>query len=201
MRQSRQLQHAGYPAQLRGYNPNLQMSSSEGPIGDLAPLIVTALFDAKSFDVFDGLRRRHYPAHLNKISAHLSLFHRLPGGEAAKVIAALEGRCRVLPPMDLRPAGVRFLGRGVALAYESRELSRLHDDLASEWRAWLTPQDRQPFKAHVTIQNKAEPATARALLASFQGAELPSCRLDGVAVWRYLGGPWSHVRTCRFESA
>ena len=176
------------------------MIGSGQPIGDQPPLILTAHLDAASFEILDGLRRRHFPSHLNKVPAHLSLFHKLPGSEAAAVVAAVETRCRVLAPLKLQPAGLRFLGRGVALAYQSHELSRLHDDLASEWRAWLTPQDRQPFKAHITIQNKAEPAVARALLEGFQGLELPPCRVEGITIWRYLAGPWSHFHTCRFGS-
>ena len=176
------------------------MTAARPPLGEFPPLIITAHFDAASFETFDGLRRRHFPSHLNKVPAHLSLFHNLPGGEMAPVVKTVADRCREFAPMELQPAGIRFLGRGVALAYQSRELSRLHDELASTWREWLTPQDRQPFKAHITIQNKAEPKAARALCESFEGVALPPCKLVGVTVWRYLAGPWSHVETCLFSA-
>ena len=167
-------------------------------IADPPPLIVTAHLDAASFAVLDGLRRRYFPARLNRIPAHISLFHHLPGAEEPAIVAtvrALAGRAR---SFALRPLAARSLGRGVALAYDSAELAALRGTLAKEWAAWLTPQDRQGFKAHVTIQNKVEPATARALLAQMTGLEPPGCRVEGVTIWRYLGGPWERVATCPF---
>ena len=177
------------------------MSGSQQSSDDLPPLIVTAHFDAASFGVFDDLRRRHFPSHLNKVPAHLSLFHKLPGSEVSEVIQAIEAACSGQGPIELEPAGIRFLGRGVALAYQSPELTKLRDRLAAEWRAWLTPQDRQPFTAHITIQNKAEPATARSLRDNLVGVDFPPCRLDGVTVWQYLAGPWTHVRTVYFAAS
>ena len=162
------------------------------------PLIVTAHLDDASFAVLDGLRRRHFPAKLNKIPAHVSLFHHLPGEEEPGVLAtarALAGQTRAFA---LRPLAARSLGRGVALAYESDELATLRGTLATAWAAWLTPQDRQGFKPHVTIQNKVEADAARALLAAMTGVEPPPCRVEGVAIWRYLGGPWERVATCLF---
>ena len=166
--------------------------------GERPPLIVTAHLDAASFAVLDELRRRHFPVELNKIPAHISLFHYLPGAEEPRIVAtvrALAGRTRSFSP---RPVAARSLGRGVGLAYESAELATLRGTLAREWAAWLTPQDRQGFRPHVTIQNKVEPAVARALLAELAGVEPPPCRVEGIAIWRYLGGPWQRVTTCPF---
>ncbi len=167
-------------------------------LADLPPLIVTAHLDAASFAVLDGLRRRHFPAKLNKIPAHVSLCHHLPGAEELRVVAtvrALAGRTR---RFALRHGTARSLGRGVALAYESAELAALRGALAAEWADWLTPQDRQGFKPHVTIQNKVEASAARALLAEMAGTEPPGCVVEDIAIWRYLGGPWARVATCLF---
>ena len=165
-----------------------------------APLVITAHLDDDTFAILDGMRRRHFPPALNKVPAHISLFHHLPGEELATVRATVAQSCRDTRSHDLEPLEARFLGRGVALAYRSPELSRLHGELARQWRDWLTPQDRQPFKAHVTIQNKVEPAVARALHASLAGVPPPSCRIDGITIWRYLDGPWERVKTCSFAA-
>jgi hypothetical protein len=46
----------------------------------------------------------------------------------------------------------------------------------------------------VTVQNKAEPAEAKALLEQLQHAFEPFEVVgEGVLVWRYLGGPWEAV--------
>ncbi len=165
---------------------------------DRPPLIVTAHLDDASFAVLDGLRHRHFPAKLNRIPAHISLFHHLPGDEEPRVLATVRALAGRTVAFALQPLAARSLGRGVALAYESAELAALRAALARELAAWLTPQDRQGFKPHVTIQNKVEASAARALLAELAGVPPPPCRVEGVAIWRYLGGPWERVATCPF---
>ena len=168
-----------------------------GPGSD--PLIVTAHLDADSFEALDALRRRHFPKKLNKIPAHVSLFHKLPGEELDSVRATLAEVCRAVRPFVMAPRELRFLGRGVAIAYEAPELAQLHGRLAQAWSGWLSAQDRQSFRAHVTIQNKVEPAVARALLEELrEDAEPPTCRVEGLDLWRYLGGPWEAIETVRF---
>lgn len=163
------------------------------------PLILTALLDSASFAILDGLRRRHFPAELNQVPAHVSLFHHLPGSAAVIVLRDVEAACRDRVSFDLRPDGVRLLGRGVAIGYEAPELRDLRAELAASWSAWLTPQDRQRFKPHVTIQNKVTPEKAKALRDAMQGAAPPVCIIEGVAIWRYLGGPWETVAVRRFQ--
>lgn len=60
--------------------------------------------------------------------------------------------------------GLRSLGRGVAVDVRSAPLIYLRTRLAAELETWLTPQDRQKFQPHVTIQNKVTPEVARDLL-------------------------------------
>ena len=45
------------------------------------PLILTLALDDLSFARFDALRREHFPPTLNRIPAHVTLFHHLPGEE------------------------------------------------------------------------------------------------------------------------
>jgi hypothetical protein len=84
------------------------------------------------------------------------------------------------------------LGRGVAYALDMPEVVGVRATLAAAWREWLTPQDRQGFRPHVTVQNKVAPDLARALLAELQ-AEYAPWRgvVPGLALWRYEGGPWA----------
>lgn len=48
-------------------------------MGDQPPLTVTAALDEGAFAWFDDLRQSHFPRHRNKVPAHLTLFHALPG--------------------------------------------------------------------------------------------------------------------------
>jgi len=155
------------------------------------PLILTLKMDQDSFNRLDGLRRAHFPRHRNFIPAHLTLFHHLPGHDLGAITANLAVILRGRDPVRLRATGLRFLGRGVAYAFDAPELTLLRSTLAARWAAFLTPQDRQPFRPHVTIQNKADPDEARALKqrleAEFQPFDVVG---EGILLWRYLGGPW-----------
>ena len=163
-----------------------------------APLIVTAHIDDASFKILNGLRRRHFPAKLNVVPAHVSLFHQLPGDQADAIITAIDEVCLRHTSFDLDRSAPVFLGRGVAIRFEAEGLSRIHADLSTVWQAWLTAQDRQAFKAHVTIQNKVESVKARALYGQMRDFEIGPCRVEGLDVWRYLGGPWEPVASSRF---
>ena len=64
---------------------------------------------------------------------------------------------------------------------------------------WLTAQDRQGWRAHVTVQNKVAPETARALHTDLQAAFVPfRFPAPGVLLWRYRGGPWEPLAALLF---
>ncbi len=153
----------------------------------MQPLILTLRLDAPTFARLDTLRRTHFPAHLNLIPAHLTLFHKLEG-EVAGVLRAAALR----PKIALTFSGYRPMGRGVCLKVESPELMALRRELARAFAAQLTPQDRQGYGPHVTIQNKVAPETARALRDALAEEFRPFEGVgEGLLLWRYLDGPWA----------
>jgi hypothetical protein len=94
------------------------------------------------------------------------------------------------------------LGRGTALRVDSEGLAAIRADLAEAFAGLLTPQDQAGWRPHVTIQNKVEPAIARALLAALSTERWPRpLALAGLASWWYRGGPWEPIRTYRFHSS
>ena len=96
--------------------------------------------------------------------------------------------------------GVRFLGGGVAYDVASPELDRVRAGLARESEPWLTRQDRQPFRPHVTVQNKVSPERARGLHTALTAAFSPYVvQAQGLELWHYLGGPWRHDRSSTFS--
>jgi 2'-5' RNA ligase len=155
------------------------------------PLILTLQLDPASFATLDALRRAHFPRSRNLVPAHVTLFHALPGAEEAPIAAALAGLAEATAPLDLVVARPRFLGRGVAFDVESPALLALRGELARGWAGWLSNQDRQRYKPHVTIQNKVAPEAARALFAELEASWRPLAgRGAGLLLWRYRGGPW-----------
>lgn len=154
----------------------------------MAPLILTAAFDPATQAVLESLRRAHFPPERNLVPAHCTLFHALPGAEDDAIRARLsgaaaEGAAVLGPP--------RFTGRGVALAVAAPGLAALRAALAAEWRPWLSAQDAQAWRPHVTVQNKAPPDAARALHARLSAEWAPRpAQVEALLLWRYLGGPW-----------
>ena len=164
------------------------------------PLILTLGLHEDDQARFERLRRLHFPPERNLIPAHVTLFHHLPGAEVDAVQAALAERCAAQPAFDVAVTGLRFLGRGVAYELQSPDLLALRRGLAGRWQEWLTLQDQQGYRPHITIQNKATAEAARALRDAMQAGFAPfTVRAEGLLLWRYLGGPWQALGQHRFS--
>lgn len=164
-----------------------------------APLIVSALLGAEDFAWLDALRRAHYPPDRNRLPAHLTLFHHLPPSLLAELKQRLADAVRAAPPRA-EAAGLIDLGGGVAVRIVSPELEAIRAELAESFAGMLTPQDRAGWRPHVTIQNKAAPAHARALRRCLE-ADF-RCRLlwiDGLAVSAYRDGLWEPMSRYMFR--
>ena len=156
-----------------------------------APLILTLGFHPEDQARFEALRQRHFPAQHNHIPAHLTLFHHLPGMEAEAVEDSVRLAAAHHAAFTADVTGLRPLGRGVAFVLASTPLAALRSGLARHWHDHLTPQDRQGWRPHITIQNKVTPAEAASLLATMQAAFVPfQVRAEALQLWRYLNGPW-----------
>ena len=151
--------------------------------------ILTLELDEASQAWFEQMRQAHYPAHLNQIGAHLTLFHTLP--DTAEVYDALRVAAEGQARFALQVTGLRLLGRGVAYQVGSRPLLDLHAELVEAFREHLSAQDKQRFQPHVVVQNKATPERAKVLLAELQ-ARFQARRVEavGLSLWHYLNGPW-----------
>lgn len=156
-----------------------------------APLIVTADFASADLAFLDAERRAHFPPERNVLPAHLTLFHALPPSVEPELRRRLAEATEREPPRATL-AGLRSLGSGVAYVVVSDELEVIRAGLADAFRGCLTAQDAHGWRAHVTIQNKVSAGTAQALLAEKRAHFRPRpLGLSGLALHRYLGGPWS----------
>ena len=163
------------------------------------PIIVTALFAPGDDGWLQELRSAHYPAHRNRVPAHLTLFRHLPPGVAGELTRRLSAHTAVPPPRAIL-TGVIDLGEGTALRVESDELEDMRADLADALHGLVVPQDQGAWRPHITIQNKVDPRDARrlqrALSATFRPRPLA---IRALATWRYLGGPWEAIRSFPFR--
>lgn len=163
------------------------------------PLIVTALFGPGDDGWLQHLRQTHYPAGRNRVPAHFTLFHQLPPSLAGELSARLANATAAPPPPAI-VAGLMDLGQGTAFRIDSPALAAIRATLADAFHGLLMPQDRAPWRPHVTIQNKVEPGAARALrqqlAATFEPRPL---QIRALASWRYLDGPWQKLKEHPFR--
>jgi 2'-5' RNA ligase len=164
-----------------------------------APLILTLMLDERSQAFFDRARELWFPAKINFIKAHVTLFHHLPGERLASICDDLAMLCARQSPVRVSVTGLRSLGRGVAYTLRTAEIEQLRSRLATQWRNDLTAQDRQGWRPHVTVQNKVSPSEASDLLARLTRAFVAfDVTATGLALWHYRGGPWEDERVVPF---
>ena len=162
-------------------------------------LIVTAELAPPDSAWLDRMRRAHFPAERNHLSAHLTMFHALPPSVEAEVRTSL-ARLAVERPPRASIEGLMNLGGGVAFRVASQELDRIRDELARDFRGLLSAQDSGGWRPHVTIQNKVPAKAARALLERLQADFRPRpLAISGLGLHRYLGGPWEKLAIYPFR--
>jgi hypothetical protein len=92
------------------------------------------------------------------------------------------------------------LGGGVAFRVASPELDRIRDELSRDLHGLLGAQDSGGWRPHVTIQNKATPRAARALMAELErDFRSRPLAISGLGLHRYLDGPWEKLAIYPFR--
>ncbi len=165
-----------------------------------APIIVTALIGEPDFTCLDTLRRQYFPPERNHLRAHLTMFHHLAPSCEAELCQLLKDEARGNDP-QARLSGLISLGGGVAFRVESPDLEDIRARIAERFAPILMPQDRNPWRAHVTVQNKVKAPDARALLDLLSQDFRPRpLALTGLAAWWYRGGPWDPISAYAFRT-
>lgn len=164
------------------------------------PFILTLQLDEHLVQTLNELRARHFPPKRNFIPAHVTLFHALPSERETVLRAHLDEVCLAIPPFEVTLPRLKSWGKGVFIEVQSPELLILRQQLASMWEAWLTPQDRQGYRPHVTVQNKVPKDEAQALYATLapRWQQLEG-QAKGLNLWRYASGPWTFAGSFGFD--
>jgi hypothetical protein len=155
------------------------------------PFIVTAELPRDLFAWVNGLRAAHFPRERNWLKAHVTLFHAFAPSlreELRAMLGALAGRyaapaCRLDGLMDL--------GGGTALRLHSPGMLEIRAEIAEHFHGALTAQDQHSPRLHITIQNKVEPAVARALQAELAPRLSPrEFAFTGLGLHLYTNPHW-----------
>jgi hypothetical protein len=168
------------------------------------PFILTAVLPGDLQSFAEGLRAQHFPPERNHLHAHVTLFHAFAPSLLEELTRFLPRIAAEFAPPEGAVKGVLDLGRGTAIALEAPQLVALRAVIAEHFRGSLTPQDLHEPRPHVTIQNKVTKEEARALQASLPPVLAPwiakgRFAFPALALHRYLGGPWEHLKTCAFR--
>jgi hypothetical protein len=126
------------------------------------------------------------------------MFHHLPPSVEGELVTFVKALVRT-PAPDCRATGLINLGGGVAFRLESADLTSIREQIAERFSDCLIPQDQAAWRPHVTVQNKVKSNAAKALLTALSADFTPRpIAIAGIAVWRYLGGPWEAIGAWRF---
>ncbi|GBQ10175.1 2'-5' RNA ligase family protein [Swaminathania salitolerans] len=163
-----------------------------------APLVLTVELEPQAQKWAQDLRTAHFPPARNIVPAHVTLFHALPFDSAPQVLDHI---------VTNRPApGVRIeapfsLGGGVAFRLSCPEIAVIRSGIAALFpSASLKPQDRAPWRPHLTVQNKVSAETASTLLATLRSAPRPEeSHAAALRLWRYENGPWHPLARLAFD--
>lgn len=162
--------------------------------------MVTARMGKSDQACFDALRATHFPAERNYLRAHITLFHHLPPTHLSEIRARLADLARQHAPPRANLSGIMLLGRGVAFGVDCPALLKMREELANDLIGLLTPQDLARPRFHITVQNKVEPAIAKALFAQLSADFKPRpISITGLAASYYRGGPWEAIQSWSFS--
>ena len=153
-------------------------------------------------ECMDGLRDKYFPPNLNRVGAHVCLFHALPDSKIKQIEEDILALAASQSPFRLSADRVFQLARGAAIGVDAPEAEQIHTSLRTKWIEFLSKQDGH-FKAHYTIQNKASEAEAKTTVVeleqTLQDLEAKKGTVIGLTLWEYKGGFWRNPRPFRFQ--
>ena len=161
-------------------------------------LIVTLHLEEGAQQYFNELRKEYFPAHINFLEAHLTLFHVLPAEEGIvqETLQQLSKRSSML----LSVTGPVNTGNGVAYKIVSEELQVLHAAMQEIFQTFLVGKDKLRLLPHITIQNKVTAFKAQVLFEKLSTGFTPfHISATGFCTFLYDDGPWLHLMDHLFE--
>lgn len=178
--------------------------------------VVTLLTDKPHHDTMTELRNQYFPKAINKLAAHLTLFHALPGSKLEdSIIPVLEQVASRTTAFRINATKAFRLKRGIAISVEELGLGtgsssniqqrgkQVHHQLQSLWKeeSFLSDQDAGGCRLHYTIMNKVddEALIAKALKEIRETWKGHVGMVEGLGLWRYDRGSWRWQRKFAFR--
>ncbi|PIA94318.1 hypothetical protein CB0940_08433 [Cercospora beticola] len=170
--------------------------------------VLTLLTDKPLHERMTDLRKRYFPKKINKLAAHLTLFHALPESKLeSKIIHTLLEVTKTTSPFRVEATEPFRLKKGFAISVSNQhggnQAKSIHRQLQQAWKGegWLSQQDAGGCRVHYTLMNKVddegEVQNALDELKSFWKGD--GGKAEGLALWRYDRGFWRWERKFSFK--
>ena len=181
--------------------------------------VLTLLTDRSHHLALTKLRDQYFPKHLNKLGAHITLFHALPGSRLAAIRTSLAECVNERSEFPISTSSAFSLGNnryphGVAIGTTQQTnnmIGQLRDSLREQWKTFLSEQDARTLRKgaaefhgfHYTIMNKVDDIEeVKDCLDEVQArwcnhSESRDGIAKGLTLWRYEKGFWRDP--CHFK--
>jgi 2'-5' RNA ligase len=173
-----------------------------------AVYVLTLLTDAKHHRILTETRKKYFPPRLNKLDAHITLFHALPGSlleESIKpTLREVSSKTRQFHLLAAKPFR---LNKGIAIGLPKSsggdEARQVHQQLKAAWRHVLSQQDAGGFAAHYTIMNKVDDESEVQEAFEQVQDEWKACHgtVLGLSLFKYDRGRWVHDEDFKFAAS
>ncbi|GAB7350456.1 hypothetical protein MBLNU459_g1059t1 [Dothideomycetes sp. NU459] len=167
--------------------------------------VLTLLTDAKHHQTLTSMRKRYFPPRLNKLDAHITLFHALPGSKLDEAIKpTLRDVSQKTPPFSILAAKPFRLNKGIAIGIPKSQggddARKVHAQLKEAWVDFLSQQDAGGFAAHYTIMNKVDDQKEVQRAFEEVDGQWTGCQgtVQGLSLFRYDTGHWVHAENFHF---
>lgn len=196
--------NASNPRQKRTTSPSHVPKTSQQ---EETVYVLTLLTDPSHQKRMTSLRAKYFPPKLNKLGAHLTLFHALPESKLeSTIIPTIKRVVSSRQPFGVNAAKPFRMKKGIAISVPAHQggaqAQEVHQALLSAWEGegWLSEQDSGGMRAHYTIMNKVddEEEVARAMEEVAGNWKGDRGTVEGLGLWRYEKGYWKWVEGFEF---
>ena len=173
--------------------------------------VLTFLTDKAHHQRMTEIRNKYFPKHLNKLAAHLTLFHALPGSRLkSDIIPVIEQISHSTQPFSITASQVLRLGKhGIAISVLPEDggdrAKEIRSELQAPWKkqGFLSQQDARRSDEkfpHYTVMNKVddEVEVQKALEELTRDFKPDRDAVEGLVLYRYDKGRWRWVRKFEF---
>jgi len=186
------------PSPVRHYKPATEQNEKHG-------YVLTLKMTESISEPVNAIRQQYFPKHLNRLPAHVTLFHALPYSQLDKIQADLEAVPSSVKPFSICTGQPFRTGRGVGITCDLglKEAQALQEMLRENWLEYLSTQDRAvEWVPHWTVMNKV--ANVKEVRSAFNTIRrdlfenIHYGRAIGLDLWRYDKGDWIWEQTFDF---